>query len=132
MLFAGKTSFAQNTPEDITKKFFDLYKKATADEALDYIFATNKYSVNNKDGLDDLKRKLNKTRSLEGDYHGYDLLYKKAAGENYVVLTILVRHDRDPLTFRLLFYKPADKWMLQHFKYDNKMDEELDEASKLH
>lgn len=132
MLFAGKASFAQNTPEGITKSFFDLYKKGTIDEAIDYIFGTNKYAENNREGIDDLKRKLKKTISIEGEYNGYDLLYKKTAGDNLVVLTLLVRHERDPLTFRLLFYKPADKWMLQNFKYNNKMDEELEEASKVH
>ena len=131
-LFAGKASFAQITPEDITKKFFELYKKGNVDEAFDYICATNKSWENNREGIDELIRKLKKTISLEGEYHGYDLLYKKAAGENYVLLTILVRHESEPLTFRILFYKPADKWKLKNFKYDNKMDEELQEASKLH
>ena len=46
------------------------------------------------------------------------------------MLTFLVRHDRDPLTFRIVFYKPHVAWQVQNFKFDNKMDDELEEASK--
>jgi len=125
-----KISLAQNSPEDIVSKFFDLYKTGS-DTALNYIFSTNKYFKENQGGVDDLKRKLNKVLAVDGQNWGYDLLWKKKAGDNFILLTFLVRHDRDPITFRLVFYKPHGTWVLQHFTFSTKMDEELEEASKV-
>ena len=61
---------------------------------------------------------------------GYEVLSNKTAGKSLILLTILVKHDKDALTFRILFYKPNDKWQVQTFKFDNKISEELEEASK--
>ena len=123
-------SFAQNSPEDIINKFFDLYKKDGSDKALDYIFSTNKYAGDSQEAIKTLKENLHKTATIDGAFWGYDLLSRKSAGQNFVMFTFLVIHDRDPLTFRILFYKPFDKWQVQNFKFDDKMDDELEEASK--
>ena len=129
-LLACKISFAQNSPDDIVNKFFDLYKKDGSDKAIDYIFATNKYAQDSQEAIDQLKSNLKKTLTIDGPFWGYELLTKKRAGENFIMLTFLVRHDRDPLTFRIVFYKPHETWQVQNFKFDNKMDDELEEASK--
>ena len=123
-------SFAQTSPDDIVTKFFDLYKKEGSDKAVDYIFATNKYAQNSQAAIDQLKSNLKQTIAIDGPFWGYELLSKKTAGNNFTMLTFLVKHDRDPLTFRMVFYRPHDVWQVQNFKFDNKMDDELEEASK--
>mgnify|MGYP001206608951 CR=1 FL=1 len=123
-------SYAQSTPNDIVNKFFELYKKEGSDKAIDYIFATNKYAKESIEAIGQLKDNLKKTLTIEGVFWGYELLTTKRAGQNFIMLTFLVKHERDPLTFRIVFYKPNDKWQVQNFKFDNKMDEELEEASK--
>jgi hypothetical protein len=123
-------SVAQNSPEEMVNKFFDLYKKNGSDKAIDYLFATNKYAKDNQEAIDQLKSNLKNILAVDGPFWGYDLLLKKMAGENFVMLTLLVKHDRDPLTFRIVFYKPHNEWQVQNFKFDNKMDDELEEASK--
>lgn len=130
ILLACKISFAQSSPEDIINKFFDLYKRDGSDKALDYIFSTNKYSGDSQEAINTLKENLRKTVSFDGAFCGYEPLSRKSAGQSFVMLTFLVKHDRDPLTFRVVFYKPIDKWQVQNFKFDNKMDDELEEASK--
>lgn len=125
-----KISFAQNSPDDIVNHFFETYKKDGSDKALDYIFGTNKYARNSQDAIDQLKTNLRQTLAVDGPFWGYELLSKKTAGENFIMLTFLVKYDRDPLTFRIVFYKPHDIWQVQNFKFDNKMDDELEEASK--
>jgi hypothetical protein len=123
-------SSAQNSADDMAAKFFDIYKTYGSDKAIDYIYSTNKYSSENLEGVDEVKGSLRKALTLYGNYWGYDLITKKMAGENFVMMTFLVKYDRVPITFRLLFYKPHDKWQVQNFKFDNKMDDELEEASK--
>ena len=130
ILFIYRTSNAQNSPENVATKFFEFYKNEGSDKALDYIFSTNKYSGESQDAINNLKENLRKTVSFDGTFCGYELLSRKSAGQNFVLLTFLVKHDRDPLTFRFVFYKPIDKWQVQNFKFDNKIDDELEEASK--
>ncbi len=122
---------AQSSYEQITAKFFDLYKiQGGSDKAVDYIFSTNKYATSIGSQLDTLKSKLNYYISNEGQYYGYELVAKKSAGPNFILLTYLIRHDRNPMTFRFIFYKPGDKWQLQTFNFNDGMDDELQDASK--
>jgi hypothetical protein len=122
---------AQSTPEQMVSRFFDIYKtEGGSDSAVTYLFATNKYTMNMGPQLDTLKAKLKQYIAYFGQFHGYDLLTKKSAGPNYILFVYLVRHDREPLTFRLLFYKAADKWKIQTFNFNENMDDELQYASK--
>src|ERR1700743_35763 len=124
-------AFAQSTPEQIAAHFFDIYKtEGGSDSAVSYLFATNKYTSNLGSQLDTVKSKLKQYIAYFGQFHGYDLLTKKSAGPNYILFVYLVRHDREPLTFRMLFYKAADKWKIQTFNFNDGMDDELQSASK--
>ncbi len=111
-------------------KFFEIYKQADSDKAVDYLFSNSKFSKEITDGIDDVKRQLRKQIEADGKFYGADLLTKRSAGPNLLMFTYLVRHDREPLTFNIMFYKASDKWQLQNFKYHNKTDEELEESSK--
>jgi hypothetical protein len=123
--------FAQSTPEQIVTRFFDIYKtEGGCDSAVSFLFATNKYTIDLGSQLDTVKAKLKQYIAYFGQFHGYDLLTKKTAGPNYILFVYLVRHDREPLTFRMLFYKPADKWKIQTFNFNESMDDELQDASK--
>ena len=127
---ASQHAFAQNTPDEIAKKFFEVYKSEGSNKAVEYIFATNKYEDDFRKAIDNLKERLHQTVVASGSFYGYELLSRKTAGQSLILLTFLVRHDREPLTFRIIFYKPADKWQTQSFDMDDKMGDELEEASK--
>ena len=121
---------AQGSPSEIVVKFFNVYKKGGSDKAIDYIFSTNKYAAEGESAIEQLKTKLKNLSTIDGLYCGYDILSIKSAGQNYKMFTILARHERDPITFRIIFYRPVDKWQVQNFKFNNKIDDELEEASK--
>ena len=70
-------SQAQSQPEEIVKKFFDLYKLNNSDQALDYLFSNTAYAEDIKDGIEDVKRQLKKQIGQIGLYYGEDLLSKK-------------------------------------------------------
>lgn len=125
-----KFCFSQTTPQEITSKFFEVYKQGDTDKALDYLFSNTSYAKEISDGIEDVKRQLKKTAGQIGTFYGADLLTTKTAGVHLVMLTYLVRHDREPLVFNILFYKPNNKWQMQNFKYGNSIDDELEEASK--
>lgn len=129
LLLVFKFSFTQ-IPQDISNKFFSIYKQGDSDKALDYLFSNSPYAKDIQEGIDDVKRKLKRHVDQIGEYRGYDLLTKRTAGPNLILFTFLVRHDREPMTFQMLYYRPNDKWQMQNLKYSNSTDEELEEASK--
>jgi hypothetical protein len=121
---------SQTTPKEIAGKFLDVYKTGDTDKAIDYLFSNTPYAQDISESIEDLKRQLKKTSSQIGKFYGADLLTSKTAGPNLVMLTYLIRHDREPLAFNIMFYRPNEKWQMQNFKYGNSIDDELEEASK--
>lgn len=130
LLFCSINTFAQNDPQKIIDEFFSLYKSKDVDTSLDYLFGTNKWMVNSKDQIEEVKSKLKGTLKLVGDYYGYSLITKKSVGDHYWLYTFMVRYDRQPIRFSILFYKPSDQWRLMNFSYDDNLGDELEEAAK--
>jgi hypothetical protein len=119
-------SFAQPAPKDITKKFFDIYRQANANSALDYL-----WEYSNLLYKEDTKRGLHKHLEGIGKCEGVDLIATRTAGSNALMYTYLVRHTVEPLLFRIMFYKPKDVWVVQSFRFTDKVVDELEEASQL-
>ena len=79
--------YAQSTPEEISNKFFDIYKKDSFDKGLDYLFSTNKYSADYKDGLVNVKQEVDNTIAKIGQFYGYELISSKAYPPDEPILT---------------------------------------------
>lgn len=82
-----------------------------------------------KDQIENVKFKLNGTSKLLGEYSGYNLITKKTIGDHMTLYTYMVRYDRQPLRFSLIFYKPSNEWSLLNFSFDDNLSEELKEAA---
>ena len=122
-------SIGQATTKEITDKFFSIYSKEPI-KAVDYVFSTNKWLARKQDDVANLKNKLKNSLDLCGDYYGYELLSEKTAGQNIKMVTFVVRHDREPIRFTFLFYRPKDNWRLNNFSFDEDIDKDLEEATK--
>jgi len=125
------TAFAQNEPQKTMDEFFYRYKNKSPNDAVGYIFGTNKYMAKSADQVENVKYKLNSAIALMGKYYGYDPLTKKTAGENLVIYTFLVRYDRQPIRFNFTFYKANDQWVIFNYSFDDSVTEELKEAVKI-
>jgi len=130
LLFCSINTLAQNDPQKIINEFFTLYKNKGVDPSLDYLFGTNKWMENSKDQIEGVKLKLTGTTKQLGDYYGYNLITKKSIADHYWLYTFILRYDRQPLRFSILFYKPNDQWRMLNFSYDDSLDDELEEAAK--
>lgn len=130
IVLCSLSSSAQNEPQKMIDEFFNLYKNKNADAALDYIFGTNKWMDESKNDIESVKFKLNSTIKQLGDYQGFNTITKKTLGEHLVLYTYMVRYDRQPLRFSMLFYKPNDQWRLMNLSYDYNLGDELEEAAK--
>jgi len=130
LLFHSFNGFTQNDPQKIIDEFFNLYEKKSPNEAVDYLFSTNKWMKDSKDQIDNVKFKLNGTLKLLGEYTGHNLITKKTIGDHLSLYTYMIRYDRQALRFSMQFYKPSNDWRLLNFSYDDNLDDELTEASK--
>lgn len=125
----GTITYGQKSTEELTNEFFKKYEKNT-DEAFDYIFATNKWMGENRDGTEKVKFQLREYSNLMGEYLGFEKLVEKSLGESLKVSVYLVKYERQPLRFIFKYYKGKEKWMLYNIKYDENIDEELEEIMK--
>jgi hypothetical protein len=98
-------------------------------EALSYLLESNKWMMESKDQIDNLKNNLNGTVQLLKEYYGYEHIRSTSIGDNYKLFTYLIKYDLQPLRFAILLYKPYKEWRLQNFSFDDDLDSELDEAS---
>lgn len=128
-LFAGSTLFAQTTYKEITDKFFSIYSKDPI-KAVDYAFSTNKWFDRKEDATTNLKNKLKNLIDLCGEYYGYEELTQKSAGTSLLIVTFIIKYEREPLRFTFLLYKAKDIWRVNNFSFDEDIDTELEEAAK--
>ena len=124
---------AQSTPTEIVETFFKDYVKSGSSIALDNLYSTNKWMTRSADAIVNLKSQMQGLNDdYVGKYYGYELIVEKRLTESFVLLSYLVKYDRQPLRFTFQFYKPNDTWMIFSFQYDGNMDEEIEEAAKLY
>jgi len=134
ILFFGILNIAaQTNPKDIASDFFVNYQKDGASVALDNLYSTNKWMERATDAITNLKSQLEGlNEDYVGKYYGYELLGEKKIAESYVLLSYLVKFDRQPIRYTFQFYKPNDKWVIYSFKFDANIDDEIEESAKLY
>ena len=72
------------------------------------------------------------TEDFIGKYYGFELIAEKKITDSYILLSYLVKYDRQPLRFTFQYYKPNDEWRLYSFEYDGNLDAELEESAKIY
>jgi hypothetical protein len=108
--------------------FFKKYK-TSPDSAIDYIFGTNPFFTGSQ--IAPLKAKLDSLQFILGKYVGKELIAQKSATPSLVLYSYLVKHENQPIRFVFMFYKPKNDWLLYRFNFDDAMDVELLEASRI-
>jgi len=126
-----KPLFAQETPETYISKFFTEYKTAPM-LAIDHLYGTNPWMAKAKDAVEGLKSKLAVlTPDYVGDYYGAELITTKQLKDRLKVYVYMVKYERQPIRFIFKFYRANDKWMLYSFKFDDQLDDELEQSARL-
>ena len=125
--------FAQNTPKDIVDKFFTEYKADGGSIALDNLYSNNEWMSRATDAITNLKQQLaTLNEDYVGQYYGYELIVEKRLSDSYLLMSYLVKYDRQPIRFTFQFYKPDNVWRTQSFKYDGTIDDEIEESAKVY
>lgn len=126
-LFLTNT-YAQ-TPKEHIETFFKTYEEESFDQAIDSLFATNKWFADIKDSQNNIKVQFSSFKKLVGDYNGYEPLTAQKVGTCYEYYTFLIKFDRQPIRFHFAFYKAKDKWILQNFKYEDQIASNLEQSA---
>ena len=130
-IFISGNLFAQSTPEEMFDTFFEEYKE-DPNKAIDYIFSKNTWILESED-TSEIKNLLNKlTVDFVGNYIGYDLMVEKVISGRFVLLSYLVRYDRQPFRFTFQFYKPDNEWMFFKFLLDDELFQEIEKSAELY
>jgi len=126
-------SFGQNTPKEIVSIFFTQYKDEGASQALDNLYKNNKWINRATDAITNLKQQLEAlNEDYVGKYYGYELITEKKLSDSFILMSYLVKYDRQPIRFTFQFYKPNNEWITFSFKYDGNIDEEIEESAKVY
>jgi hypothetical protein len=114
----------------IAEVFFKKYKDDGTEQAIDYLFSTNKLFTDTAQ-ISGLKKKLVALKQTVGQYLGKELIAQRNAGKNLYFYAYVLRFENQPVRFTFMFYKPKNDWVLYHFKYDAELDNELEQAGKI-
>lgn len=126
------TSYGQNSPDEIIKKFFIEYSKNPSN-AVEEIYGTNSWTGRIKDGIENMKKEVNSyTVDYVGKYYGNELITKKQFSESFMLYSYMLKYDRQPIRFIFELYKPNDKWTLFSLKIDANLDDEIEQSAKLY
>jgi hypothetical protein len=121
---------AQITKEDITVTFFKQFEKDPLTAYMN-VFSNNKWMADKKSTLETTRIQLKDLLDQLGQYHGYELITEKKAGDSYILKSFLAKYDRQPVRFIFILYKPNQDWQIQNLSYDVDVDTELKEAAKV-
>ena len=126
------TCQAQQSPEKMIDRFFKEYVDLGPQDALDNIYSTMPWVERVRDDVDQLKMQFGGLQNIVGNYYGHELIANKDLADSFSIFTYLVRFDRQPIRFTFQFYRPDKDWGLYGFSYDDNLDDELEEAVRLH
>jgi hypothetical protein len=115
----------------LIESFFEQYETKGSNEAIDFLFSSNKWIEPSASEILDLKQSLSSTIKLLGNYNGYEKISVINVGKDLMHYTYLVKYEQQPLRFTFTLYRPTSKWQIQNFTFDYHLLNELNEASKL-
>jgi len=125
-----KSETASLSAAGIVEVFFKKYKDEGTEQAIDYLFGTNKL-FNDTTQISGLKKKLVLLRQTVGLYLGKEFIMQKNAGKSLYFYSYIVKFENQPVRFTFMFYKPKNEWVLYHFKYDADLDTELENSGRI-
>jgi len=125
------TSLAQ-TPEKIIEKFFIQYDSLGTEAAINELYSHNKWISSTSDGVINLKSRLATfNEELIGKYYGYEKIVDRKLNDRFQLSSFMVKYERQPLRFTFQFYKPNDNWILYSFKFDDSIDDEIEQSAEI-
>jgi hypothetical protein len=114
-------AFAEEAPPELAQMcatFFNQLRESKVSEAYSLLLQGSRIAAK----LDDVSKLEERTRGMLQSYgaiRGYDAVNVEYVGKNLCRLTYLTRSDIAPVRWRIVFYRPADKWRVFNLQMDD-------------
>jgi hypothetical protein len=105
----------------ITDNFFKMVKDGKATDAVDYIFATNPAMTKVSDEVQQVKSQFGSLKPLMGEYISHTKIAETEVAGMFVYQHYFVAYERQPISVRIKYYKPADKWLCYGLQFDGEL-----------
>lgn len=116
--------------QTITDKFFAQLQQGKDQEAFDYIFSTNPNWGKKTEQVDQLKGQFASVRQLLGACSSSNKISETHLGDSIAYQIYIANYERQPIIFRLTYYKAGTKWALYYIKFDDNLDRLLEAADR--
>lgn len=127
----ANSSFADSYTQ-IPEKFFGYIKQGQAEQAIDFLYGTNKWVGKNADQVINLKTQLAKLNNLVGKYLFHELISETKVGSRYVHLIYLVGYERQPIRFEIKVYNAEHGWRFQGVSFDASVTDDIEKQANAH
>jgi len=127
LLFSSVAS--AETYGGIPDRFFAYLEQGKTNEAIDFLYNTNRWVAKNSDQITNLKGELSKLKGLVGNYMYHELITEAKAGNRYADLIYLVGYDRQPIRFEIKVYKPGNQWRFQGVSFDTNVTDDIEKLA---
>ena len=119
---------AQTTTEEFFNEFFTLYEKSP-EEAISIL--SRDFDLAYKQSFEFSKKKYLSNISQAGALNGYEKIMERSVGNSLKLVSYLLKYEKEPVRFTIIFYKPKDRWVIRRFQFDTDLKEELMESRKV-
>jgi hypothetical protein len=112
---------AEDAPPELAQMcstFFNQLRDGKVSEAYSLLLQGSKIAAK----LDDVSKLEERTREMLQSYgalRGYEPVNIECVGKNLCRLTYLTRSDVAPVRWRIVFYRPADRWRVFNLQMDD-------------
>jgi len=120
-VFSAVVAGAEEAPPELTQMcatFFNQLRDGKVSEAYSLLLQGSKIAAK----LEDVSKLEERTREMLQSYgamRGYDMAKVEFVGNNLCRLTYLTRSDVAPVRWRIVFYRPADRWRVFNLQMDD-------------
>lgn len=120
-LLCAAVAGAEEAPPELTQicsAFFGQLREGKVAEAYTVLLQGSRIAAK----LEDVAKLEERTREMlqsYGNVRGYDAVSVEYVGKNLCRLTYLTRSDTAPVRWRIVFYRPADKWRVFNLQMDD-------------
>lgn len=111
-------------------QFFATLKAGKSNEALDALYATNKWMARSSDQVQNVKSRMASLEKLVGSLRAWEKLQDIQVGTRFAYVSYVVVYDRQPIRFEFEFYRPGDEWSVFGFSLDDKLDDDVEQAAR--
>ena len=129
ILLASPAAHAGHFNDEIAA-FFDLFEAGKVVEAVDRVYSTNPWISGTSDSVKKVKNQLAGLGKLVGNYVGKERIGEQNVRDRLVHVTYLALYERQPVRMEFQFYRPKNDWIIYGYSFDDKIDDELEEAAR--